>query len=149
MNAKLIRRKTVSRKLNKAYDKIDCLLTEVGKKELPADSLEEINQRITLLNHFDGEEKILRKKIERFYSEILKLLKDQLGIVPRNYHQNIWMAYGLALFGLPIGVVMSTMTDTPAFMGVGLPIGLSIGMIYGMLKDRKVKMQNKQINIEG
>lgn len=149
MTTKPERRQTAGRKLTKAYNKLECLLAEIDKKDVPSSFYEEINQKIERLNHFEGEEKWLVKEINSLYSKLLKQLEKRFGIITKNHHQNNWMALGLAVFGLPIGVVISTMTDTPAFMGIGLPIGLSMGMVFGMLKDRKAKMQNKQIDIEG
>ncbi|MCL6219964.1 hypothetical protein [Zunongwangia pacifica] len=148
MIIELKRRLNQNEKLKKAYDKFELLKNEIEKKQISDDVLIEINREIKRINNFDKEDKKLIKTIEVSHSKILKMINKRLGITTKNYHQNNWMSSGMAIFGLPIGMVCYIVTKNPAFIPIGLPIGMAIGLSIGILKDKKVKKHNKQIQLE-
>ncbi|MDN3593271.1 hypothetical protein [Zunongwangia endophytica] len=148
MVKKIDRRPNINKKLRKAYDKLESLKKEIEKKEIPDDILNQINHKIEKINDFEGNDRKLVKFIENSCSEILKMLNKRLGITTINYHENNWLSIGIGVFGLPIGVICYVVTKNPVFIALGLPLGMSIGLTIGILKDRKAKNYNKQIQLE-
>jgi len=115
---------------------------------LPENVIELINNEIELINNFLGEEKYLLRQFRKSQNKILKIIEKELKIYPKNYHQNLWMALGISLFGFPIGVAVSHFTDQPAFIGGFMPIGMVIGMFIGYNFDKKVKAEGNQLNFD-
>jgi hypothetical protein len=54
------------------------------------------------------------------------------------------MAIGMAVFGIPLGVVFGMSPGNMAFIGIGLPIGLGVGSE----KDKKAFREDRQLDIE-
>lgn len=134
------------------FDKqVDCLrniLTELELVDLPDDQIQSINEQIDYLNSLTNDEKELTKQVKKVKTSILKSLEKTVKIVPKNYYRNLWMVLGMSAFGLPIGVVFSTIIDNFAFIGVFLPVGMTIGMALGAQMDEKAKKEGRQLNIE-
>jgi len=148
MKRSVIRREANSKTLTKTYNQLDALLKELQTKEIPQTLQEEYDEQITNIEIFSGSEKALIKLINKTYNDILRSVKEQLHFVTKNYYQNIWMATGMGVFGLPLGVIIMSITKNAAFLAVGLPIGLSIGLAIGSQKDKKAKAENRQLQIE-
>ena len=137
-----------NKKLQKALDVMEAFLSELQKREIPFHVQEIINEKIDEINAFTGNDKELKKCIERFYVDTLRLIKEQMGIIPHNYYQNRWLSLGMTIFGLPLGVIMSTITGNMVFLALGLPVGLTLGLAIGRWKDKKAEAENKQIQVE-
>lgn len=136
-----------NKKLEKSYQKIQALVEELNKIEIPAEISSSINKDISKLDSFKGADNMLTKAINKTYSGILKLVRIELGLVPRHYYQNIWMALGLSVFGVPLGILYSTVTDNPGLFTIGIAMGLPIGLAIGIEKDKKAEKENKQLQI--
>ncbi|WP_421871083.1 hypothetical protein [Marinoscillum sp.] len=134
------------------FDKqVDCLrniLTELELVDLPEDQIQSINEQIDYLNSLTSHEKELTKQVRKVKNEIVKSLEKSVKIVPKNYYRNLWMVIGMSAFGLPIGVVFSTIIDNFAFIGVFLPVGMTLGMAMGAQMDEKAKKEGRQLNVE-
>ncbi|MGQ1891149.1 hypothetical protein ACT29H_11980 [Thermophagus sp. OGC60D27] len=148
MIIKLERRTSDIKRLQRAWDVVGSLLSELQKREIPADLQETINNKIVEINAYEGSDKDLLKLLEKLYVEVLKLIKERLGITPQKYYQNMWLSFGMAIFGLPLGVMMSTITGNMVFLALGLPIGLTLGLAIGRSKDKKAMADKKQIKVE-
>jgi len=135
-------------KLEKAYFQFERLLDELTKKELPDEIVNSINDEIEALNSIAESGKILKKEIRKRQSGIIRLIEKKLKIVPKNYYRNMWLALGMAAFGIPLGVALGTSLDNMAFLGVGLPIGLAIGIGVGTSMDQKAAREGRQIDVE-
>ncbi|MFW5656566.1 MAG: hypothetical protein ACOCXS_00585 [Bacteroidota bacterium] len=136
------------KRLKLPYERLNTLLNELKNRDLSYDVSGTINDKVAEINAFGGTPKALSKLLTESHYNIITLVKNEEGLFPKNYFQNSWLALGLSVFGLPIGVVWMAIYDNAAFIGLGLPIGLVIGMFIGMQKDKKVKKENKQLNIE-
>ncbi len=136
------------KRLHHSWEKIRKLIDELNKKEIPDAIVTKINTNIDAINSFEDSEKRLQKKINQNYAKILKLITKELEIVPLNFYQNQWIAIGMAAFGLPLGVVLFSITQNPVFIAIGLPLGLPVGLAIGRQKDIKAANENKQIQVE-
>lgn len=137
-----------NKKLVKAYSRIQLLIDELNKKEIPDQIATSINSQIKLLDSFEGSEKDLTRFINKTCTKILELVKKELGLVAKHYYQNLWMAIGISAFGMPFGILWFVVLQNPAFIAIGLPLGLPIGMAIGIQKDKKAKEENKQLQID-
>lgn len=135
-------------KLNTAYSLLKNLLSELRKREIPIEILNSINQEIDKLNGFSGSDKELLKQVRNSQSLILSLVKKELGLVPKGHFQTMWMAMGMATFGIPFGVVFGLTLGNMAFFAIGIPIGMSIGLAIGAGMDKKEQEEGRQLDIE-
>ncbi len=135
-------------KFNTAYSLLKNLLSELRKREIPIEILNSINQEIDKLNGFSGSNKELLKQVRNSQSLILSLVKKELGLVPKGHFQTMWMAMGMATFGIPFGVVFGLTLGNMAFFGIGIPIGMSIGLAIGAGMDKKAQEEGRQLDIE-
>ena len=136
----------INPKLAKAAHNLSTLLTAIGEKEIPESVESQINEIIAGVNEFSGTDPQLIKQMKAAQASILKLFEKELGIVPKNHFQTQWMAIGMSVFGIPMGVVFGASLDNMAFLGLGLPIGMSIGIAVGMSKDKEVAENGKQLD---
>lgn len=113
------------------------------KEVKPADLNDQLKELRTLLDR-----PLLKpSEVTRYYTKFLSAVQKQFGYVPEKYHQNQWMAIGMAAFGMPFGILFGFALDNMAFLGIGLPIGMPIGMAIGMQKDKQAKEQGLQLQI--
>jgi len=82
-----------------------------------------INKDIEDLNSISCSGDELRKLVRTKQTSIIKILENELKVVTKNYYRNLWLAIGMAAFGVPIGVAIGTSLGNMAFMGIGFPIG--------------------------
>lgn len=136
-----------SQKLVKAFNQFDELLAELRKKELTNEVTVSINQEIEKTNTLSGSGKELRKQIAKAQSAIIHLVEKKLKIVPKHHYRNTWLAVGMAVFGVPLGVIFGTSLGNMAFIGIGLPIGMAIGMAVGTSMDKKAFDEGRQLNV--
>lgn len=85
--------------------------------------------------------------VSRITAAMLSHLETRHGLVAPGHYRNRWMALGIAVFGVPLGVVFGLSLDNMAFVGIGLPIGLSIGIAVGTAMDGKVRQEGRQLAI--
>lgn len=129
------------KRLTKALLKMQNSIEALNKKETPGEVASVINDDIRVLNAFSGTDKEVRKTIRRTHSKILKLVEKELKWVPKNHYRTIWLAIGLAAFGIPLGAAFSN-------LGLGIPLGIVFGMVVGSQMDKKAKKEGRQLDIE-
>ena len=137
-----------NKKLVNIFEQFNQLLSELRKKELSAETIASINTRIDEINAIHDAEKTLRKKLKATQASILKSMEKQYKIVTINHYRNTWLAIGMAVFGIPMGVVFGTALGNMAFLGIGIPIGMVIGMAVGTGMDKKALEEGRQLNLE-
>lgn len=135
-------------KISKEITYFQNLLKEIRKKTIPNLNTDYFNTLITELNDFKGSEKGFKKLLRKNKNLIFRNLEKEHKITPRNYHRNRWMGIGMLIYGIPIGIVLSTTLGNFAFIGIGIPFGLSIGIAIGTNKDKKAKDEGRQLDIE-
>ncbi|AEL24991.1 hypothetical protein [Cyclobacterium marinum] len=133
-------------KLSKIYSQFENLITVLNGIGLPDNIKETINASIEQLNSASKDN--LLKKTKKEQVKIVKLIEKQLKIVPINHYRNTWMALGMVVFGLPLGIAFGTILDNIGLLGIGLPIGMVIGLAVGTGMDKKAKEEGRQLNIE-
>ena len=134
-------------KLKNSYTQFECLLNELAKRKLPDVVAEYINEEVKSLNRLPtGEE--LKKALKKKQAKIIQLVEKQLKIVPKNYYRNMWLALGMSVFGLPLGVAIGLSLGNIGLLGIGLPIGMAIGAGVGSGMDKKALQEGRQLDIE-
>jgi len=134
---------------DKKVDRSLCGMTQLIKaleqRDLPPSA---INEELKKLKNILSSE-LSAKAINGLYRTIVnKILKEHKLVTPK-YYQNLWMVLGMTAFGMPIGVLVFTMTGNAAFISIGLPIGMPIGMAIGMQMDKKAREEGRALVFEG
>lgn len=137
-----------NKRLTDIYVQFEKLLTELRKRELPEEVVRSINTHIDLINLSTGSEEERWKQLRKTQSDTLRLIEKELKLVPKNHYRNIWMALGIAAFGVPLGVVFGASLGNMAFMGIGIPIGIPIGLAIGTGLDKKAAEEGRQLDVE-
>lgn len=136
------------KKLSRLYSQFNKLCEELNKKELPYDLVDSINLKIDVINSFSGSNSDLLKQIRKTQAEILMVIEKELKLVTKNHYFKFWLAIGMTVFGIPLGVVFGTSLGNMAFIGIGIPIGLVLGIFVGTAMDKKAFEEGRQLEIE-
>ncbi len=135
-------------KLKETYIQFEKLLSELRKRDLPDGLVMSINKDIKEMNSTSISGDDIGKIIKRKQTMIIKLLEKEVKLVPKNYYRKLWLAVGMAAFGIPIGVSFGISLGNMAFLGIGLPIGLAIGIAVGSGMDKKAFEEGRQLDVE-
>lgn len=135
-------------KVKKLYLQIQELLEKVKHKNLSPETIQFLNQQINDINIAGTNDPALQKLLRNRQNSIVKKLEANHKLVPKNYYRNLWLAVGMAAFGLPLGVVFGLLVGNIGLMAIGLPIGMAIGVGFGTLMDKKALEEGRQIDIE-
>ena len=130
----------------RTYDRFAELLKDLRVRDLSPGTIKYINEELEELNNSTFQHTQFKKLIKNKEQRILEMTRKQENLFPSNYFQNHWMALGMVVIGLPLGLSFGLALGNIAFLGIGLPIGLAIGMSLGTEKDKKVKEENRQLN---
>jgi len=136
------------KKLITHYNFLENLIVELNTKELPLEIIKLINQDIEELNCFEGSNKDLLKLLSKKQTGMLQLLEKELSLVCKGHYRNMWLALGMAVFGLPMGAAFGLSLGNMAFIGVGLPLGIALGAAYGTSLDKKACEEGRQLEVE-
>ena len=137
-----------SKKLNNLQTRFNLLVDELNKRNIPIRLVEPFNTAIDKVNNYKGSIGGLRKLFNEVKINILKTLEKELKIVPQKTYLTRWLAIGMAVFGIPIGIAYGNLFDNMAFLGIGLPIGMVIGMAIGAGMDKKAKKEGRQLDVD-
>jgi len=133
-------------KLAKAAHNLSTLLIAIEHKSIPSAQKQKINEIIAGVNNFPGPDPLLIKQFIAAQTAIIKLLEQDLKLVPKNHYQLQWLVLGMAAFGIPLGIIFGFALGNLAFMGIGLPIGMGIGIAVGTVKDKKNMEEGRQLD---
>ena len=133
---------------NNHYVQLREFIKELQLRELPLEIIQSINKDLEEINTTALNKNQFNKLIKNKQTQIIELLEKELKIVPKNYYQTLWLALGMAAFGIPIGVAFGLNFGNMAYLGIGLPIGMAIGIALGSQMDKKALVQGRQLNIE-
>lgn len=137
-----------NKKLIKSFNNLNGLLEALRSRDIPEDVTGRINEQVAGINTFKGSDKALKKKLQSAKNAVIKLVEKELKLVPKHHYRTLWMALGMTVFGLPIGIAISTALDNFAFLAIGLPIGMPIGMAIGSGMDKKAREEGRQLDVE-
>lgn len=131
----------------KRYTQLQQLIAQLQNKEIEAPIIEVINLEIDKLNAAELTGKAYEKQVVKSYTFLVKYLEKELKLVPKSYYQLVWMAMGMAVFGVPMGVALSSSMGNYAFIGIGIPIGMVVGMAIGAQKDKQAEKEGRQLDV--
>ncbi|PTX43463.1 hypothetical protein C8P64_1991 [Christiangramia gaetbulicola] len=135
-------------KLSKLLNQFESLINELKKKKLTENLVLFINSQIEEVNSIEDSNKRLKNKIRKNQSKIIQQVEKESKIVPKNHYRNTWLALGMAVFGIPMGVAFGTILGNLAVIGIGLPIGMAIGIAIGTNKDKQALEEGRQLDFE-
>ena len=135
------------KKLSAQYAMFEKLLEALRERDLPPNIIESVNRNVEEINAFSGSNKALRNLLEKTRLNILKMLAKEVNLVAKNHYRNMWLATGMAAFGLPLGAAFGASLGNMAFIGMGLPIGMSIGIAIGAGMDTKAAREGRQLDV--
>ena len=135
-------------KVLKSYFVFNQLIKELQKRELPEVVIDIANANIDLVNHALEKGFELRMQIRISQKMIIKTLEAECKIVTKGHYSNYWMALGMAVFGVPIGVVWGSVLNNMGSLGIGIAIGMVIGLAYGNSLDKKAHSEGRQLNVK-
>jgi len=136
-------------RLIQLYSQFDILLSELRKKEVPDSIIQTINNEVEEINISNSlTTNDLRKVIKKKQTAILRLIEKDLKLVPKNYYRTLWLALGMTVFGIPLGVLAGVFLGQPGLFAIGLPIGVAIGVTVGTAMDKTAAKENRQLNLE-
>jgi hypothetical protein len=130
------------------YIQFENLLSALQKHDLTDKVIGSINSEVDSMNVFSGAEKGLKKQVRKAQYNIVKLVEKDLKLVTKNHYRKLWMALGMATFGVPFGVAFAAGIGNMAFIAIGLPIGMVIGIGIGTGMDKKALAEGRQIDVE-
>ncbi|MCF8221827.1 MAG: hypothetical protein K9J25_01680 [Bacteroidales bacterium] len=125
------------------FNSLKKLLAELRNRIIEDEIIILINREIELLNSFKGHAGIVSSELKRVYKLILRMLEKKQKLVTKNYYRNQWMAIGMAVFGLPLGVILGKVVGNMGLIGAGIPVGMIIGMIVGEGMDKKAEKEGR------
>lgn len=143
------RREGENTKLNKLYDKLQKLLEAASQKTITSVESSYINDQLTLLEKFDGDDKQLMRLINKTHENILNNLAKNLKLFPKNHYMAISMVMGM-LAGLIFSSVISASglgVNLGLSSSLSLSLGMLVGVIVGFQRDRTVKSDGRQLDI--
>ena len=135
-------------RLSKKYVQFQKLITEFSNQELNDAVVLIINENINSFNSIPVLDNQFSKRLKSAQSKILKIIEKQHKLATKNHYRNIWLALGIGAIGVPIGVVIASITGNMAFIGIGIQIGSGVGIAIGTMMDNKLKDQGKQLDLE-
>ena len=137
-----------SPKLEKRYRRFLQLINETQQKEIPEGTANSINEKVNALNLTPGSDQKFSKILRKTQNSIINTLLKEVKIVPKNYYRNLWLALGMSVFGVPLGIAFGAAQDNMAFLGIGIPIGMAIGIGVGTAMDEKARKEGRQLDID-
>ncbi len=134
--------------LLRRYDAFEQLLAELKNRQLPDTVIAAINVQIDLINQAHPDSKKISRQLRKSQGAVLELLEKEMNVVVKKHYQMRWLALGLAVFGVPLGVSFGLTLGNMAFLGIGLPIGMVIGMAIGSAMDKKAAEEGRQLDVD-
>lgn len=129
------------------FQRLQTLVVELKKYDLSEDLIAIINKEVELLNGLGKHPKVFKRQLRVSQNKILSKLERKAKIVTKHHYRNMWLALGLAVFGVPIGVILSEILDNSGLIGIGFPFGMFIGIMLGNQMDKKAASKGNQIDI--
>ncbi len=138
---------TTDKRVKIRAEKFTELWEELNEFTLPVEVSSFINSEVDHINSLGDKDRIF-KYLGKSQAAILKLVKEKMELIPSNYYRNMWLGMGMAIFGIPLGMIFALSLGNMAFIGIGIPIGLAIGIGIGISMDAKAKKEGKQLRFE-
>jgi hypothetical protein len=95
-------------KLEKRISNFQSYIDLLNSRDLDNDIIDAINSSIDELNNFEGSKRKFKLRLMKVRSQVVRHVEKQAKLVPQNYYRKLWLALGMSVFGMPIGVVFGT-----------------------------------------
>lgn len=135
-------------KLQKKIDYFQRLCQELEKQEIPEATKDFINSQIQEINVQKLDSKKLLSFMRKSQIKIFQHLEKELKLVRKGHYRMMWMALGIGVFGVPLGIALGFSIDNLGMIGVGIPIGMGIGIALGTGMDAKAASNGKQMDLD-
>lgn len=133
-------------RLKQKYERLQALVEALRQRELEEDIISYLNHEVGKLNAAaDGS--MFKKQLRISQSRILSKLERKAKIVTKHHYRNMWLALGIGVFGVPIGVILGNLLDNQGLIGIGFPFGMFIGIMIGLRMDKKAEEKGNLIDI--
>lgn len=130
------------------FNQLKKIVEELNKKKLPKEIVEWINNDVNYLNNFQGNENEFRRELSNRMYYLVKNIEKKLKIVPKKYYKNLWRVYGMAMIGIPVGIVFGVFIKDVSLSLLGIPLGFFIGSLIGGKMDKTAEVEDRQLNVE-
>lgn len=134
-------------KLEKKIDYFNRLIQQLKEREIPETTIEFINNQIKETNSQELDSKKLLYFMRRVQVKIFQHLEKELKLVRKGHYKTMWLALGMAIFGVPLGVAFGFAMNNLGLLGVGIPIGMAIGIALGAGMDAKALSSGNQLDL--
>lgn len=135
-------------KLEEGINNLNTYISVLQQREIPQDLILKLNIEIDAFNAITDHPKKLKRALSKRQYKMVNLVEKQLKIVPINHYQNTWLALGIGVFGVPLGVVFGSVLNNISFLAIGMPIGMVLGIAIGTQMDKKAKEEGRQIAVQ-
>lgn len=138
--------------LREIYVRFDKITKELKKRDLPPEIIESINKDIEIINSTSLTGNDLSKLIKDKQTKIMKLIKKELRIVPKDYYRKVGPFNGLVpgnIIGLAFAhntAVNVTLTINITIYLATVAIGMIIGYVLGKRMDEKAFEERRQLD---
>jgi len=129
-------------------EEFNALLEELYTRPLSDEMHADLREMAKGMNELEEREKGYFQILRQHQKVVVKRLVQEEGWSPMGYFQQLWMAQGMAVFGVALGLCFGVALKNMAFLGIGLPIGMAIGIAIGKKKDEEKKQAGQQLNWE-
>lgn len=134
-------------KLEKKIGHFNKIIEVLKQKEIADSSVEFINVQIQEINHQELESKKLLQFMRKAQNRIFQHLEKELKLVRKGHYTMMWLPLGMAVFGVPMGVIFGFAIDNFGLFGIGLPIGMGIGIALGAGMDSRASTNGRQLDL--
>lgn len=134
--------------LYRRYRQLQRLLEELRGRPLSDPTILLINQEIDYLNTMPEAGLAWSRQLRRAQRAILRIIGRRMQLVPRHYYRKHWLRLGVIAFGLPLGLLLSSILDNINLLGLGLALGMAVGFALGTRLDQQAGEHGRQLAFE-
>tara|TARA_R100000935_G_C2835473_1_gene167843 strand:- start:2102 stop:2563 length:462 start_codon:yes stop_codon:yes gene_type:complete len=138
----------ISEEIESNFQKFDVFLEELNKMELPPEVVVSLNTQLENLPLFSGSEEQFLIKLKNTKMVLLKILYQEVHVVPKSHYRDLWMALGLSIIGIPIGILFFLFLDNSIYIAIGIALGFVIGVLIGNYLDNQAEEEGRQLSKE-
>lgn len=128
-----------------SFKKLELLISELETLHLHQNVQEAINLEIYNINRTSLLGKEFVRMLNKSQAKILKIIKKEHGIVPKNYYANLWSLFGVSGLGIPIGIGLGKLLNNMRLFVLGIPLGIGLASLIGLALDKKAFKEGRQL----
>ena len=137
----------ISAKDQLAVTQFEQLVQEVQRMELPPEVVVELNTELEKLESQSAFGKKFFKQLKKSKAVLLKILYQEVRVVPKNHYRDLWIALGLSAIGIPLGIFLMFFLNGSSAIAIGIALGSAMGIVIGNNLDRQAEAEGRQMAI--